>query len=117
MGLLSYHGVGQLGFAILASGATIRAPLNRALPRDASAGLTKAQNGPIVLSAIKDAPGILVLDYGVETEGIPEFEVVSASGDTSVFEITYSETKAALDRYMVRLRLALIPYIPNRNTS
>ncbi|KAH7020719.1 glycoside hydrolase family 78 protein [Microdochium trichocladiopsis] len=66
----------------------------------AAAGLIKAQDGRIVLSATMDAPGILILDYSVETEGIPEFEVVSASGDTSVFQITYSESEAALGRYM-----------------
>jgi len=110
MVLPRYHGLGQLGFAVLVSGATIRAPLSRSLPRDASAGLVKAQDGPIRLSATKDTPGILVLDYGVESEGIPEFEVVSASGDTSAFEMTYSETEAALGLYMVRPHVAP-PYL------
>jgi len=62
-----------------------------------------AQNKPIALSSTGAEPAILILDYGVETEGIPAFDVVSAVGDTSVFEATYSETKAALDLYMVRV--------------
>lgn len=61
-----------------------------------------AQDDPIVLSSTTGKPGILVLDYGVETEGIPTFEVVTATGNTSTFEMTYAETEAALALYMVR---------------
>lgn len=45
---------------------------------------------------------VLILDYGNSVEGIPSFEVVSHEGDTSVFEISYGESKTAFDEYMVR---------------
>ncbi|KAH9895388.1 Six-hairpin glycosidase-like protein [Xylariomycetidae sp. FL2044] len=45
-------------------------------------------------------PAVVVLDYGQNVEGIPTFEIISQEGDTSKFEITYSETKAGLDLYM-----------------
>ncbi|KAH7009252.1 Six-hairpin glycosidase-like protein [Microdochium trichocladiopsis] len=97
-----YHGLGRLGLIVLVSSATICAPLAHASTQDTSSNnnLIKAQDGPVVLTATQDAPGILVLDYGVETEGIPSFDVVATAGDTSVLEITYSETVAALGRYM-----------------
>ncbi|KAH7318039.1 hypothetical protein B0I35DRAFT_408995 [Stachybotrys elegans] len=51
-------------------------------------------------------------------EGIPTFEIVSASGDTSVFEITYGESKAALGMYMsdgpLPLAAAMDTYRVNR---
>ncbi|KAH6879855.1 alpha-L-rhamnosidase [Thelonectria olida] len=46
-------------------------------------------------------PSIMLLDFGENVEGFPTFEVVSASGDTSGFEISYGESRAALDLYMV----------------
>jgi hypothetical protein len=44
---------------------------------------------------------IVILDYGHEVEGIPSFEVLSKAGDTSLFEISYAESLAAFDTYMV----------------
>lgn len=44
---------------------------------------------------------IVILDYDHEVEGIPSFEVLSKAGDTSLFEITYAESLAAFDTYMV----------------
>lgn len=44
---------------------------------------------------------IIILDYGHSVEGIPSFEVLSSDGDTGVFEISYAESKAAFDEYMV----------------
>lgn len=55
-----------------------------------------------VLGASDGSDPIAILDFGHSVEGIPEFEVVSADGDTSVFEVTYGESKIALDHYMVR---------------
>lgn len=43
----------------------------------------------------------VVLDYSHNVEGFPTFEVISTSGDTSSFEISFAESKAALDSYMV----------------
>lgn len=44
---------------------------------------------------------IIILDYNHEIEGIPSFEVLSNTGDTSRFEISYAESLAAFDTYMV----------------
>ena len=45
---------------------------------------------------------IIIIDYGHEVEGIPSFEVLSHAGDTSHFEISYAESLASFDTYMVR---------------
>lgn len=47
------------------------------------------------------ASSIVILDYDHEVEGIPSFEVLSNAGDTSLFEISYAESIAAFDTYMV----------------
>ena len=46
-------------------------------------------------------PSVVIFDYGRSVEGIPTFDVVSATGDTSRLEVTYAESKAALSKYMV----------------
>lgn len=92
-------GLISLGLSAIAAAAVTRTHLH---PPRADASLTTARDGPIVLSSTTAEGGILVLDYGANVEGIPSFEVMSATGDTQVFEITYSETKAGLDLYMVR---------------
>ena len=46
-------------------------------------------------------PSILFLDYGRNVEGLASFEVAHRAGDTSVFEMTYGESRAVLDSYMV----------------
>lgn len=71
-------------------------------PAATSSGLVTATNGTTILSANIDAPAIVTLDYGHAVEGIPTFEVLSVEGDTSVLEITYAESLAALSTYMVR---------------
>ncbi|KAK3307726.1 glycoside hydrolase family 78 protein [Chaetomium strumarium] len=105
----------SLSLAAIASAAVTRKHPH--LPR-ADAAFHTAHDGPIVLSSTATEPGVFVLDYGVEVEGIPAFEVVSATGDTSMFEITYSETKAALDLYMgdgpLPLAAAMDTYRVNR---
>lgn len=75
------------------------------LPRSGavSSGLITSTNETTVLTAKAGEPAIVTLDYGRAIEGIPTFEVVSIEGDTSVFEITYAESPAALSIYMVRL--------------
>ncbi|KAI1843412.1 hypothetical protein JX265_013294 [Neoarthrinium moseri] len=52
------------------------------------------------LDATTGSSAVVILDYGWSVEGIPAFDVVSVEGDTSTFEITYGESKAALDSYM-----------------
>lgn len=56
------------------------------------------------LSSNGSSPAIIVLDYGQDVEGYATFEVVGQSGNTSVFEMTYGETRAVLDLYMVGSR-------------
>lgn len=64
-------------------------------------------NEVITLESLSSAPAIRTLDYGRSIEGIPAFEVLSAEGDTSAFEMTYAESKVALGIYMVCDDLAL----------
>lgn len=62
-------------------------------------------NGTVTIKGTPTAPGVVVLDYGANVEGHPTFQVLSATGDTSGLEITYSEIKAVLDNfYMVGVR-------------
>ncbi|OAG06153.1 alpha-L-rhamnosidase [Paraphaeosphaeria sporulosa] len=56
-------------------------------------------NGTFSIKGTTTAPGVIVLDYGRDVEGHPTFEVVSATGDTSCLEITYSETETVLDGF------------------
>lgn len=60
-------------------------------------------NDTMSIKGSPTAPGVVVLDYGSNMEGYPTFQVVSATGDTSMLEITYNETRAVLDGfYMVK---------------
>jgi hypothetical protein len=54
-----------------------------------------------VLHGGNGANSTIIFDYGHIVEGFPRFEIVSAQGDTSHFEMTYGESKAALSNYMV----------------
>lgn len=66
-------------------------------------------NGTVTLKGTASAPGVVVLDYGANVEGHPTFQVLSATGDTSVLEITYSETRAVLDSfYMASVSLKVL---------
>lgn len=91
-------GLISLGLAAIASAAVTRTPPH---PPPADPRLITVENGPIVLSSSTTEGSIRVLDYGANVEGIPSFEVVSATGEEPVLEITYSESKAGLDSYMV----------------
>ncbi|KAF4841472.1 hypothetical protein CGCSCA4_v009399 [Colletotrichum siamense] len=77
-----------------------------------------ASSGTTTLSSNGTAASVVVLDFGRNVEGIPTFEVVSASGDTSVFEISYGETEAAFSVYMsdgpLPLAAAMDTYRVNR---
>ncbi|KAH6855350.1 Six-hairpin glycosidase-like protein [Chaetomium sp. MPI-CAGE-AT-0009] len=105
----------SLGLAAIASAAVTQTRPHslRADPR-----LITAQDGPIVLSSSTKEGAIRVLDYGANVEGIPSFEVVSATGEAPVLEITYSESKAGLDSYMgdgpIPLAAAMDTYRINR---
>ncbi|RAL14294.1 putative alpha-L-rhamnosidase C [Aspergillus homomorphus CBS 101889] len=52
------------------------------------------------LSSDGITPAIVVLDYGRDVEGYATFQVSQRSGDTSAFEMTYSESHALLDSDM-----------------
>ncbi|KAE8415332.1 Six-hairpin glycosidase-like protein [Aspergillus pseudocaelatus] len=54
----------------------------------------------IKLASNGTSPSIVVLDYGRNVEGYATFHVSKRSGDTSTFEMTYSETRALLDSDM-----------------
>lgn len=54
------------------------------------------------LSSDGKTPGVVILDYGRNVEGLPTFEVVSRTGDASGFEMSYAECQLALDSYIVR---------------
>jgi hypothetical protein len=53
------------------------------------------------LSSDGSRPSIIILDYGKDVEGIPTFRASQRQGDTSRFEITYSESRSLLDSFMV----------------
>lgn len=71
------------------------------LSKSASSDFITLSDGFIVLDSTSAGPAIHTIDYGRSIDGIPAFEVVSTEGDTSVFEITYGESSAALKTYMV----------------
>ncbi|RAQ52945.1 alpha-L-rhamnosidase C [Aspergillus flavus] len=54
----------------------------------------------IKLSSNGSTPSVVILDYGRNVEGYATFHVSKRSGDTSAFEMTYSETRALLDSDM-----------------
>ncbi|TGO12308.1 hypothetical protein BTUL_0091g00530 [Botrytis tulipae] len=63
-------------------------------------------------------PGIVIIDHGANVGGLPTFQVVSHSGDISIFEMTYSESRKLLDDYMgdgpLTLAVSLDTYRVNR---
>ncbi|KAF9634945.1 hypothetical protein BFW01_g5840 [Lasiodiplodia theobromae] len=75
-------------------------------------------NGNITLRSNGSHDDIFIIDHGVEFGGLPTFEVLHHSGDTSGFEMTYSETRALLDKYMsdgpLPLAAAMDTYRVNR---
>ncbi|CAI4217679.1 unnamed protein product [Parascedosporium putredinis] len=67
--------------------------------RGNTADLVLGRAKDITLSSDGKVPGILIIDYDHNVEGFPTFEVVEVQGDASVFEVTYGETRAAVDQY------------------
>ncbi|KAF4624781.1 hypothetical protein G7Y89_g13386 [Cudoniella acicularis] len=74
--------------------------------------------GEITLKSDGTEPGVVIIDHGLNVGGLPTFQILSRSGDTSVFEMTYSETRVLLDRYMgdgpLPLAASLDTYRKNR---
>lgn len=65
---------------------------------------TPYRNGTLLkLSSDGVTPAIVVLDYGWNVEGYATFQVSQHSGDTSSFEMTYSESRALLESEMVSI--------------
>ncbi|KAL1628578.1 hypothetical protein SLS56_005810 [Neofusicoccum ribis] len=94
---------------------------------DAFASVTKTNDGTISGSFFQGnltlrsdgmQHDIFVIDHGIEFGGFPSFQVLHHSGDTSGFEMTYSETRALLDNYMgdgpLPLAAAMDSYRVNR---
>ncbi|KAF4996957.1 hypothetical protein FGRMN_4174 [Fusarium graminum] len=75
-------------------------------------------NSTITLSSDGLNADTVVLDYGENFEGHPTFEVISTSGDTSRFELTFAEAKSSLDHYTsdgpIGLAAAMESYRVNR---
>ncbi|TGO84591.1 hypothetical protein BPOR_0487g00020 [Botrytis porri] len=72
----------------------------------------------ITLQSDGKTPGIIIIDHGMNVGGLPTFQVVSHSGNTSIFEMTYSESRKFLDDYMgdgpLTLAASLDTYRVNR---
>ncbi|PCH05913.1 Bacterial alpha-L-rhamnosidase [Penicillium occitanis (nom. inval.)] len=70
------------------------------------------------LSSDGSSPAVVILDYGGNVEGYATFEVTRQSGNTSVFEISYGETRGAMELYMgdgpIPLSAAMDTYRINR---
>ena len=82
---------------LLVAGSALAGPVARA-----DNAVVYGSRGTVSLSSDGKKPDIMILDYGENFEGHPTFEVVSASGDTSAFELTYAESKYAFSNYQVR---------------
>ncbi|RYC91404.1 hypothetical protein BFJ63_vAg5703 [Fusarium oxysporum f. sp. narcissi] len=99
---------------LLVAGSALAGPVARA---DKSA-VVYGSKGTVSLSSDGKKPDIMILDYGENVEGHPTFEVVSASGDTSTFELTYAESKFAFSNYQsdgpLPLAAAMDTYRVNR---
>ncbi|KAM0351725.1 hypothetical protein ACHAPU_002237 [Fusarium lateritium] len=84
----------------------------------ASKSIIYGTNDTITLSSDGLKADTVVLDYGENFEGHPTFEVISTSGDTSGFELTFAEAKSSLDRYTsdgpIGLAAAMESYRVNR---
>lgn len=61
-----------------------------------------ASTKTITLKSDGNTPDVQIVDFGQDYEGHPTFEVVLASGNTSVFEVSFAEGYTAFDSYMVR---------------
>ncbi|KAL5313671.1 hypothetical protein ACEPPN_018092 [Leptodophora sp. 'Broadleaf-Isolate-01'] len=108
---------GFLGSGLLVGAATV----STCSPSPSATAGTKAGSfcpDKITLRSDGTQPGILIIDHGVNVGGFPTFEVSLISGDTSVFEMTYSETRSLLDKYMgdgpIPLAASLDTYRVNR---
>ncbi|KAK9847347.1 hypothetical protein MYU51_019557 [Penicillium brevicompactum] len=103
--------------ALLLVGAHALEPVPHGPHQDDDA-LLIGSKGVVSLSSNGSSPDTLILDYGQNVEGIPTFEVLSMSGDTSRFEITYAESKSSFAYYMsdgpLPLAAAMDSYRVNR---
>lgn len=95
-------------FSVVSAIAIHKNAQNNASPSESSYSaqptVIYASDGVQSLNADNGSSAIVILDYGQSVEGIPEFEVLNTTGDTSVFEITYGESRGALDQYMVSVQ-------------
>jgi len=98
---LKYHAASLLASIGLADSCT---PAYRpvAYADSTGAGIAVNENHALKLSSDGIAPSVIILDYGKDVEGYPTFNVTRRSGNTSAFEMSYSETRAMLDSYTVK---------------
>ena len=68
------------------------------------------KNTVLKLSSDGATPSVVLLDYGHDVEGLATFDVARRLGNTSVFEMTYSETPALVDSAMVSENLIDLLY-------
>lgn len=88
--------------ALLLVGAHALETVSRGLHESGDA-LLIGSKGVVSLSCNGSSPATLILDYGQNVEGVPTFEVLSTSGDTSRLEIAYAESRSSFVHYMVAL--------------
>lgn len=93
----------SLALVALAQARTITRQQPVSARDDASNFITSTSN-ITTLDAANGSLAVVILDHDWNVDGIPTFEVVSQEGDTSTFEITYAESSAALNTYMVSTR-------------
>ncbi|RHZ43147.1 putative alpha-L-rhamnosidase C [Aspergillus thermomutatus] len=98
MGITHYIALGLLHAGLgLAGTGPLYVPLTYS---DHGASQAVCNGTTFTLSSNGTTPAIIVLDYGRDVEGYGTFQVARRSGNTSVFEMSYSETRALLDTYM-----------------
>lgn len=71
-----------------------------------SSSFAQAKNDSIHLRSDGAIPAHFIIDHGHDINGFTTFHVEQASGDTSAFIISHSETRALLDNLQVDCTLS-----------
>lgn len=98
----TYIGLLAIGPALVASSFAPYQPLT-ASSGSSSNSIPVNESTVFKLSSNGKVPDIVFLDYGKDVEGYATFKVTNISRDTSVFEMSYSESRAVLNNYMVSI--------------
>jgi hypothetical protein len=70
----------------------------------------------ISLRSDGNTSAVIILDYGHNVAGYPTFTVEQLSGDTSLFQMSYSEGRDSLDLYFVSI-LLVVAWLPSSPKS